>query len=271
MRRFLLTVFLSATVVFLLTEYRENHISPRANNRAAPPSALAAKVEPKASSSSIPELVQRPIAAAPAVKEPAIELPVQADAVDYAASHTTSSAPAKAAEEELAKLSSFDLKSAVQRELDRLGCYEARIDGRWGRKSQAAVKAFNERSGTNLSAKPSPKLAKALRAAPDGICKSDCQGAACTVASLKTNSGSGKNAAGPSYLPPSMGEARLASADPKAAPAAVATAAPAVKKAAKSRDRRKTVKARQGSRKAEPRAYRSAESWGPDNWPSTGR
>jgi hypothetical protein len=271
MRRFLLTVLLSATIVFLLTEYRENHISPDANNRAATPSDAVAKVEPKAFPAATSEPVQQQVAAAPAGGEVAIEQPVHADVVDYAASHTTSSAPAKAAEEELAKLSLFDLKSAVQRELTRLGCYEARIDGRWGRKSQAAVKAFNERSGANLTTKPSPKLVKALRAAPDGICKSDCQGTACTVASRKTNGGSGKNAADPSNLPPSVRRTKLVSADPKAVPAAIGAAAPVTKKAAKSRDRRKTAKAREGSRKPEPRAYRSAGGWGPKNWPGTHR
>jgi hypothetical protein len=40
-----------------------------------------------------------------------------------------------------------DLTSAAQSELKRFGCYDAKVDGNWGWKSQMALKAFGERAG----------------------------------------------------------------------------------------------------------------------------
>jgi hypothetical protein len=68
--------------------------------------------------------------------------------------------------------SEADLATAAQQELARLGCYEGKIDGKWGRKSRAAAANFNEHTGANLESRdPSDELLSALRAAPDNACE----------------------------------------------------------------------------------------------------
>lgn len=247
-------------------------VEPKTAHAAAP-----AKVEPKAEAKpahaatparSEPKVAQNPapaqgsqpakqqVATAPAAA-PAKETPAQVDVVSYGASHTTSSASVSATEEEFIKLSLVDQKSAVQRELARLGCYGAKVDGLWGRKSMAAVKAFNKQSGANLKAWPSAKLAKVLRAAPDG---------ACTVASLKGKGTGGTKGADNPHLPIWVREARLASADPKAI-AAEASPAPAAKSAERSMTARKS-----GSRRVAYRpAYGTVNGWALKDWPGTAR
>lgn len=69
-------------------------------------------------------------------------------------------------------LSEADLATAAQQELARLGCYEGKIDGKWGRKSRAAANDFNEHTGANFeSGDPSEELLAALRTAPDQACE----------------------------------------------------------------------------------------------------
>jgi hypothetical protein len=275
MRRFFLTVTLAAAAIIILaSEYRKGMVAPSTDKvatapdttTAAPANAepqvahppVPAKAEPKAAHNAAPAQVQQQVAAAPSAA-PAAQTPPQADVVSYGASHTTSSASVKATEEEFAKLSLVDQKAAVQRELARLGCYGAKVDGLWGRKSMAAVKAFNTHSGANLQAWPSAKLAKVLRAAPDG---------ACTIASLKGKGTGAPKGADGSHMPVWVREARLASADPKgvASGAAVSTTE-APRKAAKSRERSKIAKANSRKRVA----YRPSKDWAPKDWPASAR
>lgn len=292
MRRFFLTVTLAAAAAIIFTsEYRKSMVAPPADKVAVAPAAAPAKVEPKAVQAAAPAKVepkaapaaapvkaeakaaqnaapapaQQPakqqVAAAPAAA-PVKETPAQADVVSYGASHTTSSASVGATEEEFAKLSLVDQKSAVQRELARLGCYGAKVDGLWGRKSMAAVKAFNEHSGANLKAWPSAKLAKVLREAPNG---------ACTLASLKGKGKGGTKGADGSHLPVWVREARLASADPKAVAVSAGEAAAAPKKTATSRERARTARENGGKRVAYRPAYRTVNDWALKDWPGTAR
>jgi hypothetical protein len=225
----------------------------------------------------MPDLPGRRAASAPEA--------VQADAVTVTSSHVHSSAPANEIEQELAKLSLFDLKATVQRELVRLGCYGAKVDGRWGRKSEAAVAKFNERSGGNWgAARPSAKLAKALRGAPDGLCNAECRsegGNACAIVAGRTGPAPKDGAATAglpagavsdqsTYLPPWRQDGKLASADPEAAIPAAAQAKPAAKKAAAKGRKQKTVAERTG--KAERRDVRPvSQQWTLRDWPGTTR
>lgn len=272
MRRFFLTLFLAVAAVYVLaSEGLRSPVAPPAEKHAAAPAVAPAPVTPKADPVAAPQPQQ--VAAAPALARPIPETPVQADAVTYGAAHTTSSASANATEADFAKLSLIERKAAVQRELARLGCYDAKIDGLWGRKSQAAVRTFNARSGANLNTSPNGQLVKVLRSAPDGICKLDCQGSACTTAALKTEGLDRKNGKGgteASYLPSWMRDARLASVDPQTLPV-IGKTTPARKKTAKSRDRAKKLKTSHRVRKTVQPPYRSAHNWGPEGWPGTAR
>ncbi len=107
-----------------------------------------------------------------------------ADSEDVAASHIPSSASAEEIDPALEDLPLFELKKATQRELTRLGCYEAKVDGLWGRKSRRAIAKFNRLSDDNWEWFPSPDLVSTLRAAPDDFC---------AVAFAKDGNGRAKN------------------------------------------------------------------------------
>ena len=103
--------------------------------------------------------------------DPAKDITVTADAEEVAVSYVPSSASIEEADPELTRLSLIDLKSTVQQELLRLGCYTAEVDGMWGPKSRAAVETFNQRTGGRWENKATPKLIGVLRSAPDGFCR----------------------------------------------------------------------------------------------------
>lgn len=151
------------------------------------------------------------------------ELAEERETEKIEASHIPSSAAATAVDIDpaLTKLSLFDLKSAAQKELARLGCYKAKIDGLWGPKSRGAVAKFNEKTAGNWDGKPSVKLISTLRSAPDNLCETGCssnnEGSACTVASANDRADEVKNAVkNDTYLPPWMRGAKLASTEPDA-------------------------------------------------------
>ena len=93
-----------------------------------------------------------------------------ADTEDVSASHIPSSASADEIDPALEELSLFELKKATQQELARLGCYSAKVDGLWGRRSRRAIAKFNKLSDDDWEWFPSPDLVSTLRAAPDDFC-----------------------------------------------------------------------------------------------------
>jgi hypothetical protein len=134
-------------------------------------------------------------------------------------------------------LSEADLATAAQQELTRLGCYEGKIDGKWGRKSRAAADNFNGHTGANLeNVDPSEALLAALRAAPDQACElsaATLAGQSVTSVNADVTPPMTEEKAPPvlterdlAYLPPWMREEKLArakaaaeaSGDPAAAP-----------------------------------------------------
>jgi hypothetical protein len=288
MRRLISISLLCAALVVFLARGAHNDVIAPATEHAPPGAAdiVATGTAVSGPATSVP--TQPPSAATPDLPGKRVASAtetVQADAVTVTSAHVHSSAPANEVELELAKLSLFDLKATVQRELLRLGCYDAKVDGRWGRKSEAAVAKFNERSGGNWgAATPSAKLAKALRGAPDGLCNAECRNAggnACAIVAGKVGpapkdraatAGLPAGAAGdPStYLPPWMQDGKLVSADPNGAIPAAAQAEPAAKKAAAKGKKQKTIAERTGN--VERREVRPvSQQWTPRDWPGTMR
>lgn len=174
-------------------------------------------------------------------------------------------------------LSPVELKTAVQTEMQRLGCYTAAIDGLWGPKSRAAVDEFNVRMDADFALKASADLLGALKDAPPALCSRDCSASpdapnACSLqAGLQPDAPAAdevqQDATGStaSYLPPWMQGKKLASADPDFNPAAEQVEiAPAKPKTAKKRAPRKRVAATRRSVKKHAR-----KSWLPDGWPGS--
>ncbi len=196
---------------------------------------------------------------------------VIADAEQSEAGHVPSAANFNEVGPALRELSLFDLKTAAQEHLARLGCYDARIDGVWGPQSRASLQAFNKRVGGNWTDEPSVELVQALRAAPAALCESECvadaAGGACVVANKPAgpDEEAAKDSAALSYLPPWMRGEELASTDPDglSEPASV-TQDEAVSKAR----RRRTVRTEERPRPRERRrTYRSNDDWTPRGWP----
>lgn len=133
-------------------------------------------------------------------------------------SQTLSSASLDMASEEvdpsLALLSPYEMTVAVQTELKRLSCYDAKIDGIWGSNSRAAVRQFNERSASSFHLNESLELLTALKGAPDGLCGRECSspGNSCeivataeeTVETPAQPAAQTEEEEAPSYLPPWM-------------------------------------------------------------------
>ena len=142
--------------------------------------------------------------------------------ITSAPAHVPASAKSGGIDPSLEGLTGGDLNSALQSELKRLGCYEAKIDGKWGRKSEAAVEAFSERAGRAWSDTSRRELVVALRNYPASFCTTECAektpGGQCVVAAAapKGNevSQAGKDT---SYLPPWMQDAKLTNVEPSQA------------------------------------------------------
>lgn len=200
-----------------------------------------------------------------------IELPKEAVAQPGAVITTSASAaPAPdvspkplAQDPALAEMDDDDLNAAAQTELRRVGCYDARIDGQWGRKSKAALEAFGERVGADWSDRPRAELVTALRALPAGHCL-----AASAQPPAQTP---GEARADQSYLPPWMQGAKLSNIETPAAAApgaqkTLTDAGPAAPKAKRSKNvRRREVRRGRFAQGYERR--RGDKSWLPKGWP----
>jgi hypothetical protein len=186
-----------------------------------------------------------------------------ADSEKIADSHLPASTAVDGIDAALTKLSLLDLKSAAQRELARLGCYSAEVDGLWGPKSQSAVETFNQRSGGNWDNMPSPELVSALRSAPGGLCERTCSpsasGASCAVASADDDKEM------PAYLPPWMRGEKLVGTE-------AAVIASETRTSASNAGQRppRLVRQREWRRRyGEPRYRGRRSGWTPPGWPGT--
>ncbi len=206
---------------------------------------------------------------------------VPAIAPEPKADSALSSPSASSAEPRLAPLSEGDLAAAAQRELAKLGCYNAKVDGVWGRQSRAAVAAFNERIVGSWSDEPSRELISALRTAPAGLCKQTCSndanGGQCTVSS--TNSKTAANSAATdrraSYLPPWMrGEKAPAATTETVAVESGGTTTAASTANPPDRDTLRSPDYRRAERYSGERRWRRrrrSENWLPESWPRSAR
>ena len=186
--------------------------------------------------------------------------------------HIQASAKSAAIDPALEGLTGADLNSAAQGELKRLGCYDAKVDGKWGRKSEAAVKAFGERVGGEWTKVPRRDLVSALRNYPAAFCATECAaktaGGQCTVAAGPKGVESGEAGKDTSYLPPWMQDAKLtpgeqpATAAPDVAPAAT-TSKPKKSKSV----RRRGGDGGRSVQRYERRRVGNSRDWLPNGWP----
>ncbi len=198
--------------------------------------------------------------------------PSQSDNVTAAPRHVPASVKAGAVDPVLEGLAGSDLNSAAQSELKRLGCYEAKIDGKWGRKSQAAVEAFGERAGGAWADTPRRELVAALRNYPAAFCTTECTpksaGAQCAAASAPSSNESAQAGRDTSYLPPWMQGATPANVgQPEAAlpgDQKVLSDAPAL---TSKRKKSKSVRRRGGEGGRVGQRYERRREWLPKGWP----
>jgi hypothetical protein len=185
-------------------------------------------------------------------------------------------------------LSEADLATAAQQELTRLGCYEGKIDGKWGRQSRAAADNFNEHTGGNLeSGDPSETLLAALRAAPDQACElraATLPGQSVTSVEADVAPPKTEEKAPPllterdlAYLPPWMREEKLARAKAAAEASGDSAATPGEPNAgpASAEPAPKPAKPRQRHRQwryVDDRPQRSRDrSFSVEGWPGSRR
>lgn len=93
--------------------------------------------------------------------------------VASALAHVPASAKSGGIDPALEELDEDDLASAAQSELKRLGCYDAKIDGKWGRKSRKALEIFRGRAGSEWTSDPQPELVMAMRNYPPNFCSTE--------------------------------------------------------------------------------------------------
>ncbi len=238
-------------------------------------------VRGQAGAYSVAAFTAQPAASSPAHTGAAAALPVaEVENEEFAPAHIPSSTASTVSREEIARsialLSAFELKSEVQTQLSRLGCYNAKIDGLWGAKSRAAVEAFNEKSGENFDPYASAGLLSTLRDAPAALCSQSCStdpGSpnACTVVASAGDVTAPINAAPeqpPSYLPPWMtGTETVDIETVRNRPD------PATPQAAEVKPRRVTIESnsRTASVYSRPSRKRASKEWLPSNWPGTAR
>jgi hypothetical protein len=186
----------------------------------------------------------------------------------------------------LESLTGADLTSAAQGELKRLGCYKAKIDGKWGRKSEAALKAFGARASGAWTDVPRRELVTALRTYPANFCTAECApnvaGGQCGVAAQPIGEQpaedardakpieAAKDARDTSYLPPWMQPVKLTSAgQPETALGAqtsLSDAAPVTSKPKKRKSERRRVERERIAQDYERSRSRDMD-WLPSNWP----
>lgn len=162
-----------------------------------------------------------------------------------------------------------DIVAATQRELARIGCYEGKIDGKWGRMSRAAVNGFREHTKANVGSEPDQELLAALRSAPAQACEMSCSetGGQCAVASTKTGDEAPVTDRDVAYLPPWMREEKRTGTETDAEPATSPETKPASAgrthpKRAKNEERRTVRKySNAGERPQSPAQRPPAEGW----------
>jgi hypothetical protein len=195
----------------------------------------------------------------------------QSDYVTSAAAHISASAKTGGIDPALEGLVGSNLNAVAQGELKRLGCYEAKVDGKWGRKSEAAVKAFGERAGGAWADTPRRELVAALRNYPAAFCTTECSaktaGGQCAAAAAPTRNESGATAKDTSYLPPWMQDAKLTNVEQPqtVAPGEQKTLSDAPSLGSKPK-KGKNARRRGGDGRTAQRHERRRE-WLPQGWP----
>lgn len=191
----------------------------------------------------------------------------------------------------LGDLAAADVTSAAQSELRRLGCYEAKVDGKWGHKSRAAWMRFSERAGGTWADIPQRETIAVLRTYPGDFCTAKCtpapSGGQCVVALAPTakSSGEGTNDAkeekdtrgakdgrDTSYLPPWMQGAKLTNAEPSdiggpGAEKTLSDAAPVTPKLKKRKSGRRHDIRRERFARDYERPRQRGRDWLPRGWP----
>ncbi|NJM35411.1 MAG: peptidoglycan-binding protein [Rhodomicrobium sp.] len=286
MRRFSLVLILAALTAYFILPSHQDRPNPQGHGAQTTADGLQdavsssgvgdAKASPQAS-------VDTPAKTQPAALDVAAAQPeetISADSETVAPAHIQSSIDANAIDPLLASLSDADLITTAQKQLAKLGCYKAGVDGIWGRKSRAAIREFNRRTGGNWDDDPSRSLIAALRKAPAGLCELPCAdgGSAgqCKVVSAPKNGKRKQRETidSQAYLPPWMRGDQTASlaTEETASDAAANTASP---EPAISRDR---AAPRRAERRASEARHRTAEqrrpanrndNWNLVNWPGT--
>jgi uncharacterized caspase-like protein len=76
-----------------------------------------------------------------------------------------------AAEARLEALDAHTMTLVLQNELKRVGCDPGKIDGIWGQKGRAALRAFNKQTGSALATgQPTPEAITEIRNRKTGVC-----------------------------------------------------------------------------------------------------
>jgi uncharacterized protein with PIN domain len=99
--------------------------------------------------------------------KPADEITVAALTPDQAPS-TTSTSP-------VSLLSPEELATALQTELNRVGCSVGRVDGDWGNRSRQALRTYGREAGIDLaSLDPDPSILDQLKKSTGRVCPLTC-------------------------------------------------------------------------------------------------
>jgi hypothetical protein len=293
MRRFILMIF-SLAVFFALVSCRQDNAKRQGTDEPASASSkgLEAKEtlqtavgepsggrpvqstapEPSETNSSILKtaaILEKPAGAAAQTE--------QSGAITSAPAHISASAKTGGIDPVLEGMTDGDLTSAAQSELKRLGCYNAKVDGNWGRKSQAALKTFGERAGGTWADTSRRELVAALRNYPAAFCTTECGakagGGQCVVAAAPKGNESVGAAKDTSYLPPWMRDAKLTNVEPPltAAPGEQKTLPDVVPLTSKPKSKNVRRRGGDGDRAAQryERRRGSRREWRLNNWPGT--
>lgn len=201
---------------------------------------------------------------------------LQSDYVTSEVAHISASAKTGGIDPVLEGLTGSNLNAVAQGELKRLGCYDAKVDGKWGRKSQAAVKAFGERAGSAWADTSRRELVAALRNYPAAFCTTECAartaGGQCVAAAAPKTNQAPAVSKDTSYLPPWMQDAKLTNvALPQTvAPGEQKTPSDAPSLAPKPK-KSKNARRRGGERDRAAQRYErrrtSSQDWLPQGWP----
>jgi hypothetical protein len=283
MQRFLIVLGIMLTVIAAVELSDDTQEIATVNGDILPEKATASVPAPAAHQAFAQKIEPAVLAArriAPAAVIAGIDF--KADDALVTASQTLSSASLDVSRPEidstLILYTPYEMTTAVQTELKRLACYNAAIDGQWGRKSREAVRQFNERSDAAYHLNESIELLTALKHAPSGLCDDACRisGSCEIVASVDAPNGNADKpevAAGnaepeeeaASYLPPWMRGEKLAettdSADTEVSESYSATQTSVSRKI---RIRRPSPPPR-----AVYRAPKPKKNWLPKGWPGT--